>query len=69
MATEIGADGVQRDLPHSAVQYVRGTLGLQVCAIAQLTDLLQFLEQRSADPEIAVHSERVRAYRARYGVD
>ncbi len=68
MATEVGADGVLRDLPHSAVQYVRNTLGLQVCAIAQLTDLLQYLETRQNDPEVAQHSARVRAYRERYGV-
>ncbi|MFC7460562.1 orotate phosphoribosyltransferase [Hydrogenophaga defluvii] len=68
MATEIGADGVQRDLAHSAVQYVRNTLGLQVCAIAQLTDLLQYLETRQNDPEVAQHGARVRAYRERYGV-
>src|SRR3989338_5720913 len=33
-ATEVGADGVQRDVEHSAVQYVRNQLGLQVCAIS-----------------------------------
>lgn len=32
------------DVPYSAVQYVRQQLGLQVCAIAQLSDLLEFLE-------------------------
>ncbi|MDP3626803.1 MAG: orotate phosphoribosyltransferase [Hydrogenophaga sp.] len=68
MATEIGTDGVLRDLPHSAVQYVRNTLGLQVCAIAQLTDLLHYLETRQNDPAVAQHSARVRAYRDRYGV-
>jgi orotate phosphoribosyltransferase len=68
MATEMGADGVLRDLPHSAVQYVRNTLGLQVCAIAQLTDLLQYLQTRQSDPEVAQHSARVQAYRDRYGV-
>ncbi len=67
MATEIGADGQQRDLPHSAVQYVRDTLGLQVCTIAKLTDLLQYLEQLST-PESAQHRSRVQAYRDRYGV-
>ena len=67
MATEIGADGQQRDLPHSAVQYVRDTLGLQVCAIAKLTDLLQYLDSLST-PESAQHRSRVQAYRDRYGV-
>jgi orotate phosphoribosyltransferase len=68
-ATEIGPDGQLRDLPHSAVQYVRDTLGLRVCAIAQLTDLLQYLEAQGADTETASHGARVRAYRERYGVD
>jgi len=63
-ATENG-----QDVPYSAVQYVRNTLGLQVCAIAQLTDLLQFLQSRSTDPETARHQERVSAYRQRYGVE
>ena len=47
---------------------LRNTLGLQVCAIAQLTDLLQYLETRQNDPEVAQHGARVRAYRERYGV-
>src|SRR5574343_286712 len=33
-------------VPHSAVQYVRNQLGLHVCAIATLTDLLRYLEGR-----------------------
>ena len=40
-ATENGAD-----VDHSAVQYVRNQLGLQVCAIARLADLLQYLAAR-----------------------
>ena len=61
MATENGAD-----VPHSAVQYVRNTLGLAVAAIATLDDLLQYL-QACADPELRRHHEGVTAYRARYG--
>ena len=56
-----------QDVPHSAVQYVRGTLGLQVAAIARLDDLLQFL-QHQATPELENAHQRVLAYRARYGV-
>ncbi|HAX19203.1 MAG: orotate phosphoribosyltransferase [Hydrogenophaga sp.] len=66
-ATEVGADGVQRDVEHSAVQYVRNQLGLQVCAIATLADLLQYLRQNTGD-ELASHRDRVLAYRQRYGV-
>ena len=66
-ATEVGADGVQRDVEHSAVQYVRNQLGLQVCAIATLADLLHYLSHHTGD-ELASHRDRVLAYRQRYGV-
>ncbi|MBA2965563.1 MULTISPECIES: orotate phosphoribosyltransferase [Ramlibacter] len=62
-ATEDG-----RDVDHSAVQYVRNQLGLQVCAIARLADLLQYLE-RHAGEELGEHHARVEAYRRRYGVE
>ncbi|MBU0587989.1 MAG: orotate phosphoribosyltransferase [Gammaproteobacteria bacterium] len=62
-ATENG-----QDVDHSAVQYVRGQLGLQVCAIAKLSDLLQYLEQHSQEGLAADH-QRVLTYRQRYGVD
>lgn len=62
MATEDG-----RDVPHSAVQYVRRQLGLQVCAIARLEDLLQYLAHGS-QAALAEHHGRVLAYRQRYGV-
>lgn len=63
MATENG-----QDVAHSAVQYVRNQLGLQVCAIATLADLLEYLSH-TAGAEMAVHHERVLAYRQRYGVE
>ena len=66
-ATEVGPDGAVRDVDHSAVQYVRGQLGLQVCAIATLADLLQYLGTHTGD-DLASHRERVMAYRERYGV-
>jgi orotate phosphoribosyltransferase len=62
-ATENG-----QDVAHSAVQYVQQQLGLQVCAIAKLSDLLQYLSQHSI-PGLADAHQRVTAYRARYGVD
>jgi orotate phosphoribosyltransferase len=62
-ATENGVD-----VDHSAVQYVRNALGLQVCAIATLADLLQYLERQGGGGEMATHRERVLAYRQRYGV-
>ncbi|HEY8707917.1 MAG TPA: orotate phosphoribosyltransferase, partial [Burkholderiaceae bacterium] len=63
MATENGADA-----PHSAVQYVRDQLGLQVCAIARLSDLLQYLSHHRGDA-IGAHHQQVLAYRQRYGVE
>ena len=61
-ATERGAD-----LPHSAVQYVRDHLKLDVAAIATLHDLLQYLESSHA-ADLALYLQRVRAYRDLYGV-
>jgi orotate phosphoribosyltransferase len=61
-ATENG-----HDVDHSAVQYVREKLGLKVCAIAQLSDLLHYLAQDASGPKAAFHTQ-VMAYRDRYGV-
>ena len=73
MATGKGTDGALTDLPHSAVQYVQQTLGLKVCAIARLTDLLQYLDEQSrnrqGDATMAQHHAKVQAYRQRYGVE
>ena len=67
MATEVAADGSIKDVAHSAVQYVRDTLGLKVCAVAQLSDLLGYLGTQS-DNAMAQHLPAVQAYRDRYGV-
>jgi orotate phosphoribosyltransferase len=66
MATEKSVDGIS-DVPYSAVQYARETLGLNVCAVASLEDLMSYLE-RSEDPNLQAHLSRVQAYRERYGV-
>jgi orotate phosphoribosyltransferase len=63
MATEDG-----RDVNYSAVQYVRQQLGLEVCAISKLADLLQFLTQQQ-NPNWNLDHARVLAYRQRYGVE
>jgi orotate phosphoribosyltransferase len=68
MATEVKADGTTQDVPYSAVQYVREQVGLQVCAIATLDDLLTYLENQAGSGELATHLPSVQAYRARYGV-
>ena len=67
MATEVAADGTVKDVAHSAVQYVRDTLELKVCAVAQLSDLLGFLGSQS-NHDMAQHLPAVQAYRDRYGV-
>ena len=72
-ATENGVD-----VEHSAVQYVTRQLGLQVCAIARLSDLLQYLALHSSSAtsgesaearELKNHYQSVLAYRERYGVN
>ena len=68
MATEVKADGSIQDVPYSAVQYVREQVGLQVCAIATLDDLLSYLEKQTGSSELVKHLPSVQAYRARYGV-
>ena len=67
MATEKQPDGNTLDVPYSAVQYVRQQLGLQVCAIAELSDLLAYLAA-SAGGAPHSHLAAVQAYRDRYGV-
>jgi orotate phosphoribosyltransferase len=67
MATEVQADGSVKDVPHSAVQYVRNTLGMRVCCIAQLSDLLAYLSTQTGNP-MGQHLPKVQAYRDRYGV-
>jgi orotate phosphoribosyltransferase len=61
-ATASGAD-----LAWSAVQFVESELGLKVCAIATLGDLLQYLKSNQ-DPALREHVARVAAYREQYGV-
>ncbi|MBG6073312.1 orotate phosphoribosyltransferase [Polaromonas sp. CG_9.7] len=72
-ATENGLD-----VEHSAVQFVTRQLGLQVCAIAQLSDLLHYLalhsdpatgDQNADAMQLKNHYQSVLAYRERYGVN
>jgi len=79
-ATEKQADGSLLDVSHSAVQYVQNTLGLQVCAISKLEDLLAYLQVKAGAMDAAGDAgadlgnnlsqqlARVQAYRDRYGV-
>jgi len=68
MATEKQADGTTKDVPYSAVQYVREQVGLQVCAIAELSDLLTYLNAQPGNA-MGEHLARTQAYRERYGVN
>jgi orotate phosphoribosyltransferase len=54
-------------VPYSAVQYVREQVGLEVCAIAELADLLAYLGAQPGN-SMGEHLARVQAYRERYGV-
>lgn len=71
-ATEQQGDGAAvQELPYSAVQYVQQTLGMQVCAIAKLEDLLAFLHSPAAaqqSSDVQQYAAAVQAYRDRYGV-
>lgn len=58
-----------QDLDYSAVQYVRDTLGLKVCAIATLADLLLYLSRCEGNAALEAHRDKVMAYRQRYGVN
>ncbi len=62
-ATENG-----QDVAYSAVQYVQQQLGLAVAAVANLDDLMHYLQQRGG-VSFAQEHQRVQAYRARYGVN
>jgi orotate phosphoribosyltransferase len=62
-ATENG-----QDVSWSAVQYVREKLGLQVCAIARLADLLEYLGAQGTSA-LGTHHAKVLAYRDRYGAE
>ena len=56
------------DVQWSAVQYVSGQLGLRVCSIATLRDLLHYLDAHQSEG-LHEHYARVVAYRQRYGVE
>ena len=57
-----------QDVSYSAVQFVQRQLGLQVCSIAKLGDLMQYLAGHSGAGLAQTH-QQVQAYRERYGVD
>ena len=64
---EKATDAQGQEAPWSAVQYVQKQVGLPVCAIATLADLMAFLDT-AQDPQLAAFKPAVQAYRQRYGV-
>ena len=50
--------------PRSAAQEASAALGMPVVAVARLDDLFTFVADR---PELALHRERLLAYRSQYG--
>ncbi|MBU6467552.1 MAG: orotate phosphoribosyltransferase [Betaproteobacteria bacterium] len=69
-ATPVGVvtalDRMERGLTHlSAAQEVREKLGIPVLSIANLDDLLVYLND---DPELSQYAEKTLAYRKQYGV-
>jgi orotate phosphoribosyltransferase len=61
-----GKDGALSE--HSAVQEVTQTYGMPVISIGNLSDLLEYISDAGANPELAQYKEAVAAYRQRYGV-
>ena len=53
---------------HSAVQEVSQAYGMPVISIANLNDLLEYLEQGGAAAQLAQYKDAVATYRTRYGV-
>jgi orotate phosphoribosyltransferase len=59
-------DGQMIDAHYSAIDFVRNELGLKVCTVALLEDLLAYL-RTSEDPQLIAHLDNVQNYRDRYG--
>jgi len=56
------------DAPHSAIEYIKQEIGLKVCTVSLLEDLLAYLET-SEDQELMPHLQNVKNYREKYGVN
>lgn len=50
---------------HSAIQEVEHAFGVRIVSIASLEQVLELLEENQAEPQLL---ERIRNYRARYGI-
>jgi orotate phosphoribosyltransferase len=54
---------------HSAVQEVTQSYGMPVISIGNLDDLLEYISDAGAHPELTQYTDAVAAYRRRYGVN
>ena len=61
-----GKDGALSE--HSAVQEVTKAYDMPVVSIGNLSDLLEYISQAGANPDLAAYKDAVAAYRSRYGV-
>jgi len=59
-------NGRIEDTPYSAIDFIRQEIGLKVCTVSLLEDLLKYLEN-TKDSALAPHLKRVKAYREKYG--
>ena len=59
-------NGQLEDTPLSAIDYIRQEVGLKVCTVSLLEDLLKYLEN-TKDPALAPHLKSVKDYREKYG--
>jgi orotate phosphoribosyltransferase len=59
-------DGQVVDAPLSAIDYIKQEVGLKVCTVSLLEDLLEYLEN-TQDPGLALHLLNVKNYREKYG--
>ena len=64
-ATQV-QDGSVVDTDFSAIDYIKQEIGLKVCTVSLLEDLLKFLEN-TRDTSLLPHVQNVKNYREKYG--
>jgi orotate phosphoribosyltransferase len=64
-ATQVQGEKIV-DAPLSAIEYIKEEIGLKVCTVSLLEDLLKFLEN-SKDKNLLPHLQNVKNYREKYG--
>lgn len=61
-------DGLVVDAPLGAIDYIKQEVGLKVCTVSLLEDLLAYLAT-TQDPGLIPHLENVKNYRDKYGIN